>query len=141
MFAGLPDYEIAAAVKKALTIPVFFSGGVVNWQTAKATYEKTGVDGFLIGRGMWSKPWKLKELYHHSIGESFMITQEEILTCALAHLDGMLDYYGDQGLYNFRKHLPFYIKGRPTASALRSLLVRSPEVEEVKSGLKDFFSL
>lgn len=140
MFNGLPDYEIAAQVKNSLSIPVFFSGGVVNWATAKQTYERTGVDGYLIGRGIWSRPWKLKELEEHAQGREFKITDQEILECALLHLQYMLDYYGGHGLYNFRKHLPFYIKGKTAASELRGILVRSQSAEEVQQGLKKFFN-
>lgn len=140
MFSGVPDYELAYQVKKSVSIPVFFSGGVVNWHTAQKTYEQTGVDGYLIGRGIWSKPWKLKELEEHSQGRSFIVKPEEILQCALAHFDYMIEYYGPHGLYNFRKHLPFYIKGKPTASELRSKLVRSQSIEEIKAGLRSFFS-
>lgn len=140
MFHGIPDYQLAYEVKKNVSIPVFFSGGVVNWATAQKVYEQTGVDGYLIGRGIWSKPWKLKELEEHSQGRAFTISSDEILECALKHFEYMLEYYGDHGLYNFRKHLPFYIKGKPTASELRGKLVRSQSIEEVKEGLRSFFN-
>jgi len=140
MFSGVPDFALAAEVKKAITIPVFLSGGIVNWTTAQRAYEITGVDGYLIGRGMWSKPWKLYELEEHAAGRVFKPTNSEILACALAHLDTMVDYYNTQGLYAFRKHLPFYIKGGADASAARAVLVQSTSVEEVKQGLRKFFT-
>lgn len=140
LFRGVPDYPLAAQVKQTVSIPVFLSGGIVNWATAKRAYEITGVDGFLIGRGMWSKPWKLHELAEHAAGRSFKISDQEILACALAHLDNMLAYYGDQGLYAFRKHLAFYIKGKTGASDVRSVLVRSASVNQVKQGLRSFFT-
>ncbi len=139
LFTGTPDYELAGLVKKAVSLPVFLSGGIVNWATAKQAYETTGVDGFLIGRGMWSKPWKLFELQEHAAGRPFKITEEEVLSCALAHLDEMVAYYGPQGIHAFRKHLPFYIKGKQSASELRSVLVRSESIDEVKLGLRSFF--
>lgn len=140
LFNGIPDYSLAATVKKTVSIPVFISGGIINWNTAKNVYEKTGVDGFLIGRGMWSKPWKLKELQEHSAGRPYMITQHEILACALQHLDNMMEYYGESGLYAFRKHLPFYLKGKSSASEIRSRLVRTDSIDEVKNGLRSFFT-
>lgn len=139
LFNGQPDYELAAEVKKAISLPVFLSGGIVNFTTAKRAYEITGVDGFLIGRGMWSKPWKLYELQEHAAGRPFKVTDEEILACSLAHLDSMVEYYGQQGIYSFRKHLPFYIKGKPKASELRSQLVRTDSLEAVKKGIRSFF--
>jgi tRNA-dihydrouridine synthase len=43
-----------------------------------------------------------------------------------------------KGLYCFRKHLPFYIKGHPSASAMRSKLVVATTPEEVVQGLVEF---
>lgn len=135
-FEGKPDYSLVAAVKKELKIPVIVSGGVVNWQTARMIYEMTGVDGFLIGRGIWARPWKLKELREHSLGNSFSIDQNNIILYALKHLDAMITYYGDHGLFAFRKHLPFYLKGLPSASELRKSLVTETNKEKVQETLK-----
>lgn len=140
-FSGVPDYDLAAEVKKNISIPLILSGGIVNWAIAQQLYEKTGVDGFLIGRGIWSKPWKLFELHEFSQGRSYKISQDMILECALQHLDNMLAYYGPRGLFAFRKHLPLYIKGQPTASKMRNQLVVSNDPEEVKNGLRAFFGM
>lgn len=138
-FTGVPDYALAAQVKKSVSIPVFISGGVVNWPIANRVYQQTGVDGFLIGRGMWSKPWKLQELTALSQGKSFNLTQEIIKTCALEHVEQMLQFYGAHGIRVFRKHLPFYIKAKPCASELRQRLAVSDNPQEVKEGLQEFF--
>lgn len=137
-FEGRPDYVYAAQVKQAVNIPVIISGGVVNWATAKMVYEITGVDGFLIARGIWAKPWKLLELREHSQGRPFAVTTPMILQCALKHLEYMLAYYGPHGLYNFRKHLPFYIKGVPEAAIIRERLVIAQSIDEVRNGLIGF---
>lgn len=137
-FMGRPDYALAAEVKKALQIPVLFSGNVVNFKTAKMTHDLTGVDGFLIGRGMWAKPWKLQEMYAHAAGQEYIVDSAMILRVALRHFELMLQHDGYHGLYKFRKHLPFYIKGHPSASALRSRLVRSDSEQDIKEGLMEF---
>lgn len=118
-FEGRPDYALAAEVKKALSIPVIISGGVVNWPTAKMVYEQTGVDAFLIGRGIWSRPWKLLELREHSQGRPFDVDMHTVIRCALKHFDMMSAYYGPHGLYMFRKHVPFYLKGIAQAAQIR----------------------
>ncbi|MCK5633307.1 tRNA-dihydrouridine synthase [bacterium] len=137
-FSGVPDYALAAQVKQSVSIPVLFSGGVVDFESAKFVYEQTGVDGFLIGRGIWAQAWKLKELYEHSLGNSFNVDNKLKLSCALSQLDNMLEYYGDKGLYCFRKHVPFYIKDLPSASEVRAQLVTTESVDEVKKGLLRF---
>ena len=135
LFAGRPDYALAYQVKKSISIPVILSGNVINWVTAKLAYEQTGVDGFLIGRGIWAKPWKLAELDAHSKGQEFVVDNRQVFSCALQHLNFMLEHYGNKGLYNFRKHLPFYLKGMPAAATLRKTLVVSESIEEVKEAL------
>lgn len=131
-FEGRPDYALVAQVKKTVSIPVIVSGGIVNWATAKMVYEQTGVDGFLIGRGIWGKPWKLKELREHSLGNPYQVSSLHILEYALKHLDFMLAYYGPHGLFVFRKHVPFYIRGLTDASVLRQKLVTSTSIDEVR---------
>ena len=130
-FEGRPDYSVAAAVKKAVTIPVLLSGNIVNWATARIAYETTGVDGYLIGRGLWGRPWKLKELYEHAQGRSYVISRKEMLMCAVEHLRYMVDYYGPKGLFAFRKHVPFYIAGMQGASDLRTQLTSFDSIPQV----------
>lgn len=139
-FEGRPDYALVAQVKKALTIPVIVSGGIINFKMAKMVYEQTGVDGYLIGRGIWSKPWKLHELALHATNQEFTVTKALMLTCALKHLDLMLDYYGARGLYNFRKHVPFYLRGMMGASQLRNELVTADDPRVVKERLQSLLS-
>lgn len=137
-FMGRPDFTVAAKVKEALSIPVLFSGNVINFKTAQITYEQTGVDGYLIGRGMWAQPWKLLEMKTHAAGEEFELTSAMILNVAVTHLDYMIEHYGAHGLFCFRKHLPFYIKGHPQASQFRARLVKTESLEDVKEGLAEF---
>ncbi len=135
LFAGQPDYALAAEVKRALSIPVIISGNVVNFKTANMVYEQTGVDGYLIGRAIWARPWKLEEMRMAALGQPFTIDKVTVLKTALAHLDGMLAHYGPRGLFAFRKHLPFYLRGLPEASQLRERLVRSNSADEIRDVL------
>lgn len=137
MFAGRPDYALAALVKHSVSIPVLLSGNVINWQTAKMAYEQTGVDGYLIGRGMWSKPWKLHELKLHSQGLPFAVDRQMIFQYALLHLDMLETYYGAKGFYCFRKHLPFYLRGIPDATTVRNDLVIADSSQYVRQALQE----
>ena len=137
-FKGIPDYSLAANLKKELSIPVMVSGEIVDFASAKRVYEQTGVDGYLIGRGMWSKPWKLKELQEHSLGNEFQIDKHTILQSALEHLDSIIDFYGKDGVYCFRKHVPYYVKGMSSAGKIKELIFSSTDINEIKKGLTQF---
>ncbi len=122
-FSGEPDYDLVAEVKQAISVPLIISGGINTIEDAKMVYERTGVDGFLIGRGMQGQPWKLKQLEMEAVGETFTISRKEILACAQQHLQLLVEHYGDHGLYCFRKHIPFYIHDFEEASAIRKELM------------------
>lgn len=138
-FEGRPDYALVAQVKKAISIPLILSGNIVNFKTAQLAYEQTGADGYLIGRGIWAKPWKLFEMQEHAAGRLFRVDKQVLLKYSLKHLQVLLDYYGPHGVYMYRKHLPFYVRGLPNATELRATLVREKEAEKVKAGLIKFF--
>ena len=86
----------------------------------------------MIGRGLWAKPWKLYEINENASGREFKLGQKEILQIAMQHLEYMLSYYGEHGLFCFRKHLPFYLRGINGASQLRSKLVTICSSNELK---------
>jgi len=134
-FTGRPDYALVAEIKKQLSIPILLSGGIVNWKTAQMAYNKTGVDGYLIGRGLWSKPWKLFELEQHAAGKEFKVDLKTVMQYALKHLDLMLEAYGLHGLFAFRRHLAVYLRGFQNASAIRQKLMRVESIDEVKNEL------
>ncbi len=140
-FEGRPDYALAALVKKAVSIPVIISGGVVNFATAKMVYDQTGVDGFLIGRGIWAKPWKLLELQKHAQGEAFIVDNGMVITYALKHLEGLLNYYGPHGVFVFRKHLPFYVKGHSEATEIRRQLLATTDAHRVREQLVAWYGI
>ncbi len=137
-FAGTPDWDLVAAVKKTTPIPVLYSGGIIDFASAQAVYERTGVDGFLIGRGMQGAPWKLAALQAAARGEPYIVSSQTICAVALEHLALMCHYYGDDGLYNFRKFIPFYVKDGDGASALRQRLMVCESVAGVREGLRAF---
>jgi tRNA-dihydrouridine synthase B len=135
-FSGEPDYSLVAEMKKVVSIPLLYSGEIHSFTDAQAVYERTGVDGFLIGRGMWGKPWKLAELDVHSRGKVFEISSQQIYETAVKHFDFLLQFYEKEGLYIFRKHLSFYVADFEGASSLRQTLITSESIDEVKVGLK-----
>lgn len=94
-------------------------------------YEQTGVDGFLIGRGIWAKPWKLQEMAAHAQGQLYEVDKKFVLSCAVKHLTYMVEHYGSHAVYIFRKHLPFYMRGLEQASQLRQQLVVCKSAQEV----------
>ena len=62
LYTGRSDWEIIAAVKRAVRVPVVGSGDVEHAADALARLATTGVDGIMIGRGTLGHPWIFREI-------------------------------------------------------------------------------
>ena len=134
-FTAPLDYQMVAAIKKAVSLPLVFSGNINSFKRMKSVYERTGVDGFMIGRALWGCPWKMHEISQASLGNTFTIPVVEMIRLALAHLKLNIELYGLRGVNHFKKQLPQYIRGVEGAAQLRARLLRYQTEEEMSSEL------
>ena len=108
-FTGEPDYALVGVIKKALSIPVFVSGGIDSWIKAKTIYEITGVDAFLVGRALVGRPWLLHQLTVESQGATFAVSPALIADTMLQHLEFSTLWLGpSRGFAYFKKHFKEY---------------------------------
>ncbi len=131
-FTSRLDYAIVAEIKKAIKIPVVFSGNINKFETAQKVYDLTGSDGFMIGRALWGAPWKMREITDAAQGKTFNISTLETLEYALKHLDINLLEFGPRGFIPFKKQLPQYIRGVNNAAVWRGTLLRTQTAEEMR---------
>lgn len=134
-FTAPLDYETTAAVKKAVQMPVIFSGNINSYARMVKVHEKTGVDGFMIGRALWGAPWKMHEIMEEAAGRRFTLSIQDMVRLARRHLDLNIELYGLHGVNPFKKQLPQYIKGVEGASQIRSFLVRLQTAQEMAAAL------
>jgi nifR3 family TIM-barrel protein len=140
-FSAPLDFDIVKKIKQKLSIPVIFSGEIKSFDDVKSTHEKTGCDGFMIGRALWGAPWKLKEISDQAEGKTFSISEKEIIELAIEHLDLSIEFYGSIGIKPFKTyHLPKYTKGLPQAATLRRTLLNIETHQEMKEKLKSLLS-
>lgn len=135
-FKGTPDYGLAAQIKQAVRIPVLVSGGIVDWESARAVQEQTGVDGFLIGRALIGNPWYLKTLSSAAAGQVYHPDKATILASLSKHFDYSLRYAGTYGWAVFKKHLSEYLTYLGLERAERSELLCILEPDQMKVALE-----
>jgi tRNA-dihydrouridine synthase B len=56
-YSGRANWDVIAAVKQAVKIPVIGCGDVVTAEQAIERFNETGVDAVMIGRGAIANPW------------------------------------------------------------------------------------
>ena len=113
---------------------ITINGDIADRTAGLALAEKYGVDGIMIGRGIFKNPFAFeKEPREHST--------EELLGLLQLQLD-LQDHYAEMvprsiiGLHRFFK---IYVKGFPGASDLRASLMNTKSTDEVRALLKAFF--
>lgn len=129
------DYDAIKEAKKSVNIPVFANGDITDMQKARYVQDHTGCDGLMIGRGAIGNPWIFYQLKHNKDVLDNSVKHKIIME----HFDAMIDFYGQRGLYIFRKHLHTYSKGYDNASAFRDTINRINDIKEVRDIVDDFF--
>jgi tRNA-dihydrouridine synthase B len=127
-FQGEAEYQTIAAIKQSVSIPVIANGDVTGAAKAHEVLEQTGADALMIGRAAQGRPWIFREL----AGETDAIPDPATLRGVMReHLDGLYTLYGEsQGVRIARKHIGWYLSGRPTEKAYRHSINRVTTAHE-----------
>ncbi len=141
-YTGKADWDIIKKVKENVSIPVIGNGDVVNGKSAQEMFEKTGVDGIMIGRATLGNPWIFNEIISYLEERKFILpTKQEMLSTILKHYDMLLHEKGEYtAVREMRKHVAWYVKGMKNASSLKNEINLLENIEDVKKKLETFFS-
>ena len=141
-YSGKTNLDEIRKVKEALNIPVIGNGDIVDEETAKAMFEKTGVDGVMIGRAAIGNPWIFERVrYYLETGKKLPeVSIEEKLKIIKEHFLLEIKEKGEYtGIREFRKHLAYYTKNLPNSSVFRSKINTLDNKENVLQELDNFF--
>lgn len=143
LYQGDAEYDTIAAIKQAVSIPVFANGDVDTPQKAKAVLDYTRCDGLLIGRAAQGRPWIFREIAHFLATGELLAPPDATEVCAILceHLQALYAFYGEvAGVRIARKHLGWYAKDRPENTAFRSVVNRAETVREQLRLTRDYFA-
>jgi tRNA-dihydrouridine synthase B len=142
LYNGEAEYETIAAIKQAISIPVFANGDVDSPHKAAAVLQATRADAVMIGRAAQGRPWIFREVAHFLAHGTLLPepTPLEVRDILLGHLEALYAFYGEvPGVRIARKHLGWYAKDRPENAAFRSVVNRAETAAEQMRLTRDYF--
>ena len=143
LYNGEAEYDTIAAIKRAVTIPVFANGDIDSPQQARMVLEYTRCDGLLIGRAAQGRPWIFREIAHYlATGEILPApTSSEVCDILCGHLEALYAFYGEiAGVRIARKHLGWYAKERTENAAFRAMVNRAEAATHQLRLTRDYFA-
>ena len=132
-FRGEAEYATIAQIKQQVSIPVLANGDISNPEHAAAVLAQTGADGLMIGRGACGRPWLFREIAARLQGQPLLPAPgvEALRAIVLEHIQAVHAHYGErQGVRIARKHIGWYLQGRPGADDWLQCIYRTEDASE-----------
>ena len=138
MYTGEADWTLIGEVKNnpRMHIPIIGNGDMTTPQLARECFDRYGVDGIMIGRASFGRPWVFKEVKHYlTTGEELPpLTAEWRLNVLRQQVDDSVRLLDERrGILHVRRHLatsPLF-KGIPNFRETRIAMLRAETQEEL----------
>lgn len=138
MYTGTADWRLIGSVKAnpRITIPIIGNGDIASPEQARAAFDSYGVDGIMVGRASFGRPWIFREIRDvlDGVAEPTVFTVEdkiELLKEQLRVNVERIDEY--RGILHTRRHLaatPVF-KGIPDFRQTRIAMLRAETMAEL----------
>jgi tRNA-dihydrouridine synthase B len=133
-FGGTIDYATIKKVRDHFGGIIIANGGIYNYHDAENMLKLTQADGVGIAQGALGNPWIFEEIRNQ---ESGIRGKEEVKHTILAHLNLILEYKGERGIVEMRKHLCWYVRGLAGAKRLREKFVKVENEQDIREILDE----
>ena len=124
MYTGQADWTLIGEVKNnpRMKIPIIGNGDIDSGQKAAEAFNRYGVDGIMIGRATYGRPWIFREI-RHFLDTGEVLAQPSVaerVELAKLHIRISFEFIDTRrGIYEIRRHLCNYFKGLPDFMSTR----------------------
>lgn len=143
LYTGDAEYETIAAIKQAISIPVFANGDIDSPEKARHVLQQTGADALLIGRAAQGRPWIFREIEHFlQHGRRLPAPdRQELEHILLGHLGQLHGFYGEtMGVRIARKHVGWYLGTLPGGREFRARFNRLERADAQSESVLEFLA-
>ncbi|MBX7220898.1 MAG: tRNA dihydrouridine synthase DusB [Blastocatellia bacterium] len=143
-YSGQADWNVIAAVKQAVSIPVIGSGDVTTIDHALKRFRETGVDGVMIGRGAMANPWIFRQVSEVMQGkEPFQPTLIDKRDLLFGYFEVMLKELPTEthAMGKVKQLCGQFTKGLPGGAAFRQEVFHSQSRSELTERIHTYFTM
>ncbi len=142
LFAGRADWTVIARLKEIAAIPVIGNGDVFEPADAERMFRETGVDGVMIGRGVLSNPWLIRQCDEHLRGKAACgITLKEKGAFIYSFLQRSLEGLpAEVAVGKMKKMGGCLSKGVPGGARLRAAIHSAATGDQILGLVRSFFA-
>ncbi|MDE7079071.1 MAG: tRNA-dihydrouridine synthase family protein [Clostridia bacterium] len=134
MYSGVANWDEIAKVKKAVEIPVFVNGDIVDKKSYDKAMQITDCDGAMIARGALGNPKIFSDIKGLEI-KDYSLKEDIIL-----HLDTMLSFHHENYVAaNFKKHLAYYCRGMRGQKEIKLAAFACKSADDIRQVIERFF--
>jgi nifR3 family TIM-barrel protein len=140
-YSGRANWELIAAVKAAVKIPVIGCGDVVTAEQAVERFDQTAVDAVMIGRGAIANPWIFRQTvdlmegrtpYQPSLGEKQQVLHR--------YNELLRDEMPERALCGKLKQMcGYFTHGLAGGARLRERVFHSQSIGEIFGQIDEYF--
>lgn len=134
LYSGVADWDMIRKVKQQLSIPVIANGDIVSGETALRCRNRTGADGYMIGRASFGDPWIFGEVRAALAGvpapERPPLKQR--VDVALRQFQLAEQDKGERiACLEARKHFAWYLRGVPYSNYYKEQISAISSMEDI----------
>ena len=144
MYTGEADWELIRRVKAnpRITMPIIGNGDICSAERARDAFDSYGVDGIMVGRASFGRPWIFREIRDEldGVAEPTVFTVADKIELLKEQLRVNVERIGEyRGILHTRRHLaatPVF-KGIPDFRQTRIAMLRAETVVELNTILDE----
>jgi tRNA-dihydrouridine synthase B len=140
LFSSRADWNVIARVKKHALIPIIGNGDVFVPEDARRMFQETGVDGVMIGRGVLSNPWLIRQCWDYLGGKTIThISLRKRAEFMMEFLQRVSNQSPSAAALGKIKRIGGYLsRGFPGGSQLRSRMHASRTTSEFFEAIENY---
>ena len=140
-YSGEADWDMIAAVRDSVRIPVCGNGDIFTAADALEKQAKGRTDSVMIGRGAMGNPWIFREIRDLQSGRKpAEISCDGRKNIIIRHYRMMLGYRPEKiAVREMRKHIGWYVRGMKGAAQFRAEINRCQDARQAMDLIGQFF--